>query len=199
MQLILDKTLVERLKKDLFIDKKIGPFKLQFGIEWEAEAIRKANLQAIQRTISAANAKDTQPKFVYTHLLMPHPPYLYDSLGNTMNLEIGNVPKPLLNSSYLNYLVYTNKVVEKLIEQLFSATKGGAVIILMSDHGNKHFYPWPPPEDRFATMNAIYLPDKNYLDYHDGFYNVNEFRVLFNKLFHQRLPMLKDSTAFFHD
>jgi hypothetical protein len=199
MQLVLDKTLYERLKKDLFIDKKVGPFKIQFGIEWETQAIKKANAQAIQKTISTANDKSLQPKFVYTHLLMPHPPYLYDSVGRTLNKEIGDVPDSLLNSYYLNYLVYTNKVVSHLISDVMNATGGRAIIILMGDHGNKHFNPGPPPADRFATINAVYYPDRGYNGYYDGFSNVNAFRVLLNNTFHQKLPLLKDSTAFFHD
>ena len=199
MQLVLDKTFWERLQKDLFIDKKIGPFRIQFGIEWEMQAIKKANIEAMEQTISTAKQKRGRAKFVYTHLLMPHPPYVYDSIGREINKEIADVPDSMLNSYYLNYLVYTNKVVSHLISNLLDATSGHAIIIVMSDHGNKHFYPGPQPADRFATINAIYLPDKDYRAYYDGFSNVNQFRVIFNKTFHQNLPLLKDSTAFFHD
>jgi hypothetical protein len=199
MQLILHKTMVERLRKDLYIDTKIGPFKLQFGVEWELESVREGNSMVIRKTTELAKEKVNRSKLVYSHLLMPHPPYLYDSVGNSISKAIGEVPDSLLNSYYLNYLVYTNKVVSNLIREIYTVTNGQVVIILLSDHGNQHFEPWPPFEDRFVTFNAIYYPDKMYNDFYNGISNVNVFRCLLNKFFHQNLPMLKDSTINLHD
>ena len=199
MQLILNKTLVETLRKDLHIDKKIGPFRLTFGVEWELDAVKEGNSSVLRNTIETAKTTSTEPKFVYSHLLMPHPPYIYDSLGNAINKPIERVPDSLLNSSYLSYLVYTNKVVSDLIRKLLASTNGESIIILLSDHGNKHFKPWPPLRDRFFTLNAVYYPDRQYNEFYNGFSNVNVFRTLFNKFFHQNLPMLTDSAINIHD
>ncbi|HYE54213.1 MAG TPA: hypothetical protein VD996_05190, partial [Chitinophagaceae bacterium] len=64
-----------------------------------------------------------------------------------------------------------------------------AVILLMGDHGYKH----SKDKGRYQTLNAVYLPSKNYSGWYEGMTHVNQFRVLFNAVFDQRLPLLKDS------
>ena len=48
-------------------------------------------------------------------------------------------------------------------------------------------------------MNAIYLPDRDYSTLYDSMTNVNEFRIIFNKTFNQKFPLLKDSSIFLTD
>ena len=40
------------------------------------------------------------------------------------------------------------------------------------------------------------MPDGNNSGFYDGMSNVNQFRVLLNSQFKQKLPLLKDSTNF---
>jgi len=199
IRLILDKTLLERMKKDLFIDWSVGPVRIKWGIEWDADKVEESNIEVMKSTLNIAGTKDGAPKFVYSHLLMPHPPFRYDSLGNPFKLENLSVPLANRNYYYLNYLVYTNKVMEKFISDLQFKTNRNAVIILMSDHGHRSFFPEIPEELYFHTINSIYLPDKNYSMFYDGMSNVNEFRVLFNHLFNQKLSMEKDSIVHIMD
>jgi hypothetical protein len=78
------------------------------------------------------------------------------------------------------------------LHQLKQQTAGKAVILLMSDHGYRgaarknYKLVW-------NSFNAVYIPGGKYEGWYDGMTNVNQFRVLFNTLFDQRLPMLKDS------
>jgi hypothetical protein len=46
----------------------------------------------------------------------------------------------------------------------------------------------------FMNLNAVYLPNHNYAGLYDSITNVNQFRAVFNNLFHVQLPLLKDST-----
>ena len=68
--------------------------------------------------------------------------------------------------------------------------------MLMSDHGFHEFSEEVDQKYHFMNLNAVYLPSKNYSGFYDGITPVNQFRVLFNGLFQQKLPMLKDSSIF---
>jgi hypothetical protein len=120
---------------------------------------------------------------------MPHQPFAFDSSGHrTYNV-------PILKEGFMQYLVYTDKRLAPFIQQLMQATKGQSAIILMGDHGVR-FKLKGSWNAAFCPMSAIYLPQKNYQGWYPGISHVNQFRVLFNTLFHQSLPMLPDSTSF---
>ena len=93
---------------------------------------------------------------------------------------------------FLQYQVYTNKKVTEFITQLQKETAGKAVILLMSDHGYQPAY---EKEKKLAyyNLNAVYLPNRQYSGWYPGISNANQFRVLFNTLYDQRLSLLKDT------
>ena len=69
----------------------------------------------------------------------------------------------------------------------------------MSDHGYRYIkdggaYSW-----FFNNQNAVYFPDGDYSLMYDSISNVNQFRVVFNKLFRLNLPLLKDSVIFLQE
>ena len=68
----------------------------------------------------------------------------------------------------------------------------------MSDHGSRLFDEPEEKKYQFATINAIYMPDKNYTQFYDGISNVNELRVLLNTVFHQNIPLLEDKSFYLH-
>jgi hypothetical protein len=52
------------------------------------------------------------------------------------------------------------------------------------------------PKYHFMNLNSVYIPDGNYTGFYDGMLNVNQFRVILNSQFGQKLPLLKDYTSF---
>jgi hypothetical protein len=51
----------------------------------------------------------------------------------------------------------------------------------------------------FNNLNAVYFPNQEYQFMTDSLNGVNQFRVIFNTLFKQQLPLLKDSLIFLTD
>jgi hypothetical protein len=144
----------------------------------------------------AAQLKDA-PAFHYVHVMMPHNPYIADSTGRrTIPYVLRKSVTPQdADNDYLQYLVYTNRRILRFIRELQQLEKGEAVILLMSDHGSRG----TQHKDKklmYYNLNAVYLPNGNYTGWYDGMTNVNQFRVLFNTLFHQRLSLLKDSIVY---
>lgn len=143
----------------------------------------------LSNTIKKRSAK---PKFVYAHIFLPHSPYTFDSSGN-------RIPhNPRLNfeedkQAYVQQLIYSNKIMKGIVEEMRQSYGKLPVVIIQGDHGyrffNKRFR-----QLEFENFHAIHLPAANALP--DSFSNVNTFRLLFNELFGARYPMLPDQTFF---
>ena len=101
--------------------------------------------------------------------------------------------------SYLDYIPYTNQKIKELIDTIQQNTNHSAVIILMGDHGFRVTPDGSSTGHYFQNLNAVYFPEKNYRELNDSISGVNQFRIIFNTLFRQSLPVLKDSTVFLTD
>lgn len=146
-----------------------------------------------------ASAGKQSPTFTYLHLLMPHKPFIFDSTGKMTDTYKAVKKNKVLGTDalYLQYLVYTNKRIMKYLDQLFATTQGKAVIMLMSDHGNRDANTIPDKYFGFTNFNAIYLPNRDYHLWYNSVSNVNQFPLLFNTLFGQQIPLRKDSSIAF--
>ncbi|NII23593.1 LTA synthase family protein [Pseudoflavitalea sp. X16] len=155
------------------------------------------NERMLQETLNKAAQPGHAPAFHYVHVMMPHNPYLADSTGRrTIPYAFRkSVTQQEGDNDYLQYLVYTNRRILRFIRELQQLEKGKAVILLMSDHGSRSTL-HKDKKLMYYNLNAVYLPNGNYTGWYDGMTNVNQFRVLFNTLFHQRLPVLKDSIVY---
>jgi hypothetical protein len=187
--LITAQTLWGRLVKDLEPGILRG--------KWGSAAREKAayrdlgfNDEMIRLTGQIAAQQSAKPKFVYTHLMMPHFPYYFDSNGRPQSLDKVSAQQNNVDD-YLEYLQYCNRRLLQLVDQILSASPHPPVILLLSDHGLQVSN---DPQKDFINMNAVYLPGKNYSRFYDGISNVNQLRMVFNTCLDQHLPLLKDST-----
>lgn len=196
MDLVTAQTFISRVKRDLGFNL-VTRFKIQSETDRVLMEEFRINEELYKRTMEAASEVSTQPKFVYTHLEMPHYPYYFDRNGKPNELkDLGDVePENLKN--YLEYLQYANKKYLQLIDHILKQSKNPPVIFLMSDHGFREFKNDSVDHSyHFMNINAIHLPLNNYSGFYNGMSNVNHFRVFLNSQFQQQLPMLKDSTSF---
>lgn len=166
--------------------------------ENEIDRVYRLNETELTGTMQVSASKDEHPKFVYTHVMMPHEPFLFDSLMRRRNVREIRSPVPRLKD-YLGYLPYTNARIRQLITTIKKNTGGKAVILFMSDHGFRYWPDNTPDSVFFKNQNAVYFPDGDYSSFYDSMSNVNQFRVVFNKLFHLGLPLLKDSSILLLD
>lgn len=152
------------------------------------EAIRDSlTLEVLKGEIGT---KESSPKFVYTHLMMPHPPYLYNEKGQ--KLDIAATPE----QQYLSFLRYTNGQLLKTVKAILQNAAKPPFIILLSDHGYRNDNLPEPTPYRFSNLAAVYLPSKKADIFYKGMSNVNIFRAVLNHQFRQNLPLLRDSTCY---
>ena len=147
------------------------------------------------------------PTFVFAHLLVPHPPYVFREDGSmTTAEERGSVPAADL---YMNQLRWTNERILDLVDRALDVPAAEEpVIILQADEGPypQRFYRRPEgfdwledatPEEilqKYGILNAMHLPgiDPEAAGVHDRMSPVNTFRIVFNEYFGADLPPLPD-------
>jgi hypothetical protein len=192
---ITTQTFLYRLYKDLGYHL-ILDLKLKF-LQKQDKKNKQNNInqKLFSLTKEIVSIKSVNRRFVYTHLVMPHNPYYFDSLGNRVPDKVLTNEFNNDRNAYLGYLKYTNKKILELIDYIQSNTSKGAIIILMSDHGfretdNENYL----KNSQLLNLNAVFFPDRNYTGFYRGMSNVNEFRVVLNSQFGQHLSLLKDST-----
>lgn len=136
------------------------------------------------------------PKFVFAHLVTPHPPFVFDSDGNPINLAKITDRIESYQIGYGGQLLYTNQMLERAIDKILSNSATPPIIILQGDHGPGRYYFENSSKDtclreRFPILNAYYLPGKEEAAaaIPDDITPVNTFRVVLNAYFNTRLPL----------
>ena len=122
------------------------------------------------------------PKFVYWHLIAPHPPFVFAEDGSY--LLTGEA-----DPGYTNEIKFLNVRILELMQTIIRESSSPPVIILQADHGLD-------TENRMAIFNAYYLPDNRDEWLYPEITPVNTFRVVFNVLFNAGYPLLDDVSYF---
>lgn len=143
------------------------------------------------------------PKFVFVHLLAPHPPYALRADGSFPDAEeVESLPEEV---SFRNEVSGLNRLILKLIDRIQADSAVPPVIILQADEG-----PYPPlplsavsgPQpiavqrafhrQKSGILNAYYLPGVPPTALYPDITPVNSFRLVFHHYFGAALPRLPD-------
>jgi hypothetical protein len=135
------------------------------------------------------------PKFVYVHILAPHPPFVYNEEGNPIQpdypftMSDGEAYPGSIEdyaTGYAKEIVYLNHEMESVITTILEDSQMPPIIILQGDHGPGNYFTILGPntepclEERYSILNAYYFPDQNYEYLYPAITPVNSFRVVFN-------------------
>jgi hypothetical protein len=150
------------------------------------------------------------PKFVFAHIVLPHPPFVFDAQGEPTRQD---QPFTLMdgdaflgtNEEYLrgyrDQLTYLNGVLPGILRSLIEDSAEPPIILLQADHGPGSRLNWESAEEtdlaeRTSILSAYFLPgDAGGLLY-PTITPVNSFRVVFDAFFGADYPLLPDRTYF---
>ena len=154
----------------------------------------------------------TEPVFVFAHILLPHPPYIFaangeirsvDSLDLSLEIEDNNN-----RGAHLEQLKFVNNKMPEVVNQLLDS-ESPPVIIIASDHGTAFLFNgklenWDNPtnemvKERMDNIMFVYLPDNAIDIFYEDMTSVNIFRVLFNHYFETEMEILEDRSFFSKD
>lgn len=162
----------------------------------------------------AGLAKSRGPIFVFAHIISPHPPFVFGENGEKVGPrgagfgkgfaddEVIFPDKNEYRKNYLKQLIFINKKVTAVIQQLLSESRTPPIIILQSDHGPASMLNWNRPpgcsalKERFANLNAIYMPGADQEILYDSITPVNTFRVIFNQYFGTDYELLDEKNYY---
>ncbi|HEY7847640.1 MAG TPA: hypothetical protein VIC83_05560 [Candidatus Limnocylindria bacterium] len=149
------------------------------------------------------------PTFVFAHVLLPHPPYIFNADGSPVDRNTANHRPERIN--YIEQLQWTNRRVLQAIDRLtaHAPDEPDPIVIVQADEGpfppafsrNEGGFQWldaSPREiqQKFGILNAVRLPgvDPASFGFNDESSPVNQFRIVFNAYFGTDLPLLPDET-----
>ncbi len=146
----------------------------------------------------AATAADDSPKFVFAHLIIPHPPFAFHSDGtyriplepyslNDGDHYIRDRRYRQYRNGYVEQVEFINRMLEKTVDSIL-AVNPGCVIILQGDHGGGLLFNQQEIEktflkERFTLFCAVLLPGGNSTGLYPDITPVNIFRIVFNRIF----------------
>lgn len=161
--------------------------------------------------IEALGQTSAVPRFVVAHILAPHPPFVFAANGEnapnqnpygfwdgTDYLEyVGNAEK--YRVGYTGQAEYIGKRVLTAIDALLAKRKVKPIIIIQGDHGSKMRLDQlelqrTDVNECFPNLNAYLVPDSVRSKLYPGVTPMNSFRLVFNGLFGDSLPLLPDQS-----
>jgi len=149
------------------------------------------------------------PRFVFAHMVCPHPPFVFGPDGEKVKPKFGfsfidgdgymglGGTVAEYAEGYFGEMTYLNKLLRVAVSQILERTlERPPVIIIQADHGPGMHMDFLSAErtnlkDRFSILYAIYLPG------HAGAWRANEsapvntFRVVLNQCLGADFPLLE--------
>jgi hypothetical protein len=146
------------------------------------------------------------PKFVFAHIILPHPPFVFSKDGSPRNPryafsfnDASDYPESLkeYRREYVEQAEFLNSQLEPLIDSMLKNSKAPPIIILQADHGPGMLTDFASADntclpERFSPFSAYYLPGLDPQKIPEDITPVNLFRIIFDNYFDANLPMLEN-------
>jgi hypothetical protein len=159
-------------------------------------------------------SKQEGPKFVFVHILAPHPPFVFDKDGNPVRPDweykifdgrefTGGIDAYVVG--YREQILYINHLVLDTIDDINKNSPTPPIIVLQADHGPAALLGTSVEtsclKERFPILNAYYLPGDHMDVLYPSITPVNTFRMIFNEYFEIDMGLLPDLNYYsdFHD
>jgi hypothetical protein len=155
-------------------------------------------------------ARVAGPKFVFAHIMAPHPPFVLDEVGNPVQSQrpfntgdasgfMGAHEEYIIG--YSKEVSYLNQRLIRVIESILAQSSQPPVIIIQGDHGPGSYFNMIEPsntclKERYSILNAYFFPDQDYHRLYPTITPVNSFRVVFNQYFDTNLEILEDKSYY---
>ncbi|MFT3824250.1 MAG: hypothetical protein QM731_10030 [Chitinophagaceae bacterium] len=185
--------LLHKIRSDIgwIFNKYLPSFNHNNTYQEEVELLNNHITTLLKNLDTAIYSQVAAPKFVYTHILLPHNPFIYDSTGNVF-------PTPSFTTDrnrYVQQVQYTNTIIRKITDKILDHASKPVVIILQGDHGFK-FWDKDLKKVEFSNLNAFFFYNQDYSRLYSTQTNVNTFRIIGNTFFNQHFAILPDTSWF---
>lgn len=153
--------------------------------------------ERVQKTKAISATTSGKPRFVYTHLLVPHPPFFMNHLQRRPAAETDSLGKRSIEG-YRGNVAYANELIRDMVQTIQRNTNGNSVIILTGDHG----FRWREYENlphHFSILHAVYWPGRDYSGWQQNASLVNLFRKVLSRIYGVKLQDMEGKEYFLTD
>jgi hypothetical protein len=164
----------------------------RFGMQNSgSELYRERTLFALDKLDKLSYIKG--PKFVFVHLVIPHPPYVFGPTGGPVEAaEVGTTKTQQGASHYRDQAIYVSTRMAEIVPRIIANSATPPIIVIQGDHGPTVA---SKPRSRMSNLNTYFLPGAN-ASLYSTITPVNTFRVIFNNYFGQNLQYLDDVSLY---
>jgi hypothetical protein len=157
----------------------------------DPELRRERTLYALANLDKAALIKG--PKFVFVHLVIPHPPYVFGPTGGPAAPDAEGISANRQSAiHYRDQVIYISSRMREIVPRIIANSAVPPIIVIQGDHGPTVH---GDARDRMRILNVYYLPGVDSQVY-ATITPVNTFRVIFNAYFGQHLELLDDVSLY---
>ena len=133
---------------------------------------------------------------MFYHIDIPHPPFVFGPNGETYtrseDMPGHDIPESDTTAweanqekLYIDQVLFINKQILPIIDEILAESQTPPVIILQGDHGTDG-------QNRMAIFSSYYVPDDMRSQLYPAISPVNTFRLLFDSLFGTAYGLLPD-------
>jgi hypothetical protein len=164
----------------------------RFGMQTSgSERFRERTLFTLKKLDELSSIQG--PKFVFVHIVAPHPPYVFGPTGGPVEpAEIGTTKTQEGASHYRDQAIYISSRMMEIVPKIIESSGTPPIIVIQGDHGPTVA---SSPRARMSNLNAYYLPGVD-ASLYPTITPVNTFRVIFNSYFGQNLELLDDVSLY---
>ncbi len=168
----------------LLLDARNLPAFLTADARYKEEIHRERVLYVLDEL--ARLPQTSGPKFVFGHIVSPHPPYVFNADGSEAP------PDPDPASAYAEQVRYLNTRILALVQTLIADSTTPPVILIQGDHGAI----LADKQERMQIFSAYYLGGQPAAGLTPEISPINSFRVVFNQFFGGAFSLLPDTSYF---
>jgi Sulfatase len=137
-------------------------------------------------------ASDPAPQFIFVHLLIPHPPFVFNADGGIVTdsafysgAKGGPIDETYLRLGYINEVQFIDQQMINIFKSILAQSATPPIVVIHGDHGLID-------DNRLEILNAYYLPDQGNQNLYSTITPVNSFRIIFDTYFGTQYGLLPD-------
>ena len=179
-----------------FLDQVLGKSIIRYFLEKYQQDTRRDTVRCTFNVLNEITLKTDGPKYVFSHVYVPHPPFLFGPNGENVipdRREISGLQSWENPQGYVNQLIYATNEITVVIKNIVK-NDPNAIIIVQGDTGTltgtdiskktdmKEIY------QAHSILYAVRIPDVEDSDY---MIPVNTYRIIFNNYFNMNYDYLE--------
>ena len=186
-----------------FLDQVLGKSIIRYFLEKYQQDTRRDTVRCTFDVLNEITLKTDGPKYVFSHVYVPHPPFLFGPNGENVipdRREISGLQSWENPQGYINQLIYATNEITVVIKNIVK-NDPNAIIIVQGDTGTltgadiskktmKEIY------QAHSILYAVRIPDVEDSDY---MIPVNTYRIIFNNYFNMNYDYLEYHSYLVHN